>query len=228
MTGAYYDKNGNIIDFYAIFNIPYGAGDDEIKSAFRALIKRYHPDLSQSHSEQNAEKIEVIIRGYHLLIDEDARRDYDRALFQSRDPRAGALPVIPKKRIKYSASLSELLRARLNPRRMKRRDILYNIGQDVEIFITPLEAKRGAIAFVDLPSRMYCPLCMGSRSECYLCQGTGRISSSSQLEVRIPPHVDDTTFIDVDLLNIRPDRFTSFTVRHLRIKITVTQKDSSA
>lgn len=227
MTGAYYDKNGNIIDFYAIFNVPYAAGEEEIKSAFRALIKRYHPDLSQSHSEQNAEKIEVIIRGYHLLIDEDARREYDRALFQSRDPRSGALPVIPKKRIKYSASLAELLRARLNPRRLKRRDILYNIGQDVEILITPLEAKRGAVAFVDLPSRMYCPLCMGSRSECYLCQGTGRISSSSQLEVRIPPHVDDSTFIDVDLLNIRPDRFTSFAVRHLRIKITVAQKEGA-
>lgn len=227
MTAAYYDKNGNIIDFYAIFNIPYDAADDEIKSAFRTLIKRYHPDLSQSHSEQNAEKIEVIIRGYHLLIDEDARRDYDRALFQSRDPRSGALPVIPKKRIKYSASLSELLRARLNPRRMKRRDILYNIGQDVEIFITPLEAKRGALAFIDLPSRMYCPLCMGGHSDCYLCQGTGRISTSSQLEVRIPPYVDDSTFIDVDLLNIKPDRYTSFTVRHLRIKITVVQKEGS-
>lgn len=227
MTGAYYDKFGNIIDFYAIFNVPYDAKEDEIKSAFRALIKRYHPDLSHSRSEQNIEKIELIVRGYHLLMDEDARKEYDRALFQSRDPRRGAFPVIPKKRIKYSTSLAELLRARINPRRMRRRDILYNIGQDVEILITPLEAKRGAIAFIDLPTKMYCPLCMGSRGECYLCQGTGRINSSSQLEVRIPPHVDSTTFIDVDLLNIRPDRFTTFSVRHLRIKITVCQKDST-
>ncbi|MCX7679685.1 MAG: DnaJ domain-containing protein [Spirochaetes bacterium] len=224
MTGAYYDKHGNIIDFYAIFNVPYGASEEEIKSAFRSLIKRYHPDLTHSRSEQNLEKIELIIRGYHLLIDEEARRDYDRALFQSRDPRSGAFPIIPKKRIKYSASLAELLRARINPRRMRRRDILYNIGQDVEIFITSLEAKRGAVAFVDLPTKMYCPLCMGSRGECYLCQGTGRISSSSQLEVRIPPHVDSSTYIDVDLLHIRPDRFTTFSIRYLRIKITITKE----
>jgi DnaJ-class molecular chaperone len=228
MTAAYYDRNGNIIDFYAIFNLPYDATEEDIKSAFRSLIKRYHPDLSGSHSEQNAEKIEIIIRGYHLLIDEDARRDYDRALFRSRDPRSGALPVVPKKRIKYSASLSELLRARLNPRRMKRRDILYNIGQDVEILITPTEAKRGAVAFVDLPSRMYCPLCMGGRGDCYLCQGMGRINTSSQLEVSIPPHVDDSTFIDVNLLNIKPDRFTTFTVRNLRIKITIARQDGGA
>jgi len=100
MPGLYYDKNGNIIDYYTIFNVPYDAPEDTIKSAFRALIKRYHPDTSISHSDSHMEKVELIIRGYRILSDEDARREYDRALFRSRDPRAGSFLVVPKKRVK--------------------------------------------------------------------------------------------------------------------------------
>ncbi len=224
MPGLYYDRNGNIIDYYAIFNVPYDAQEDAIKSAFRALIKRYHPDTSISHSESHLEKVELIIRGYRILTDEDSRREYDRALFLSRDPRAGSFLMVPKKRVKYSASLSDLLKARLDPKKIRRRDILASFGQDIEIFVTSIEAKKGAVALVELPSRMYCPLCQGGRGDCYLCGGLGRISTSSQIEVRIPPHVDDSTYIDVDLMRMKPDRFTSFTTRSLRIKITIIKK----
>jgi DnaJ-class molecular chaperone len=62
---------------------------------------------------------------------------------------------------------------------------------------------------------------MGSGADCRVCSGLGRINTSSQIEVKIPPHVDDSTFIDVDLLSMKPDRFTSFTTRNLRIKISV-------
>nr|HPQ54607.1 hypothetical protein [Spirochaetota bacterium] len=72
-----------------------------------------------------------------------------------------------------------------------------------------------------LPAKMLCPLCGGSHSHCHLCNGMGRIPTSSQLEVRIPPHVDDSTIIDIDLLRVKPDGFTSFTIKNLRIKITV-------
>ncbi len=221
MAANYYDSSGNVIDFYTIFNLPYDAVEEQVKSAFRALIKRYHPDTSESFRESHLGKIDLIIRGYRILSDEDSRRDYDRALFQSRDPRAGSFMVVPKKRIKYSASLGELLRARINPRNAKRKDILYNIGQDVEIFVTAIEAKKGAVAFVELPARMYCPECRGEKSDCYICGGLGRVGTSSQIEVRIPPHVDDTTYIDVDLMQMKPDRYTTFTTKNLRIKITV-------
>ncbi len=227
MISQCYDKNGNLIDYYTIFNIPFDAGNDQIKSAFRALIKRYHPDTSRSHSESHVEKIDLIIRGYRTLIDEDVRREYDRVLFRSRDPRSGSFLVIPRKRVKYSASLGDLLKARLNPKKVRRKDILYNFGQDIEIFINSVEAKKGAVAFIELPARMYCPLCMGSGSDCRVCAGLGRINTSSQIEVRIPPHVDDSTFIDVDLMQMKPDRFTSFTSRNLRIKISIIENNHS-
>jgi molecular chaperone DnaJ len=220
-----YDKNGNIIDFYTIFNIPHTAEPGEIKTAFRGLIKRYHPDTSSLKSDNMTEKLDLIVRGYKILIDGDQRIEYDRLLYQDRKMSTSGYAIISKKRIKYSATLKDMLKARLLPRGFKRKDILYNFGQDIEIFISPLEALKGAVAYIELPARMTCPLCRGShskvKSRCHVCNGVGRIHTTSQLEVRIPPHVDSSTFIDVDLIHMRPDKLTSFNLRSLRIKITI-------
>jgi molecular chaperone DnaJ len=225
MLPSCHDKNGAIIDFYAIFNIPRTADEGAIKAAFRALIKRYHPDTATVVSENLTEKLDLIIRGYRILIDPDLRIEYDRMLFTDRAVDYRGYAIISKKRIKYSATLGDMLKARLMPKGMKRKDIIYNFGQDIEIFITPMEARKGAVAYVELPARMICPLCRGSHSKvvskCHVCNGVGRIHTTSQLEVKIPPHVDDSTYIDVDMMKMRPDKLTSFNLKSLRIKITI-------
>lgn len=224
MTGCY-DKNGNVIDFYTIFNIPRTAEPGDIKSAFRALVKRYHPDTASAGSDNLREKLDLIIRGYRILIDDDQRLEYDRIIFSDRKVDHRGYTIVSKKRVKYSATLGEMLKARLLPKGMKHKDILYNFGQDIEIFITPLEARMGAVAYIELPARMTCPLCRGShsreKSKCHVCNGVGRIHTTSQLEVKIPPHVDDSTYIDVELMKMRPDKLTSFIMKSLRIKITI-------
>ena len=224
-----HDKSGAIIDFYAIFNIPRTAEEGEIKAAFRTLIKRYHPDTATVASDNLTEKLDLIIRGYRILIDPDLRIEYDRTLFADRAVDRRGYAIISKKRIKYSATLGDMLKARLMPKGMKRKDIIFNFGQDIEIFITSLEARKGVVAYVELPARMTCPLCMGSHSKveakCHVCNGVGRIHTTSQLEVQIPPHVDDSTYIDVDMMKMRPDKLTTFNLKSLRIKITIIEKD---
>ncbi|HPJ37467.1 MAG TPA: DnaJ domain-containing protein [Spirochaetota bacterium] len=187
MENPFYDKSGNIIDYYTIFNIPYDAASETIKSAFRRLIKHYHPDLSGTISDNLVDKIDLIIRGYRILMDEVSRRDYDRVLFRNRDPKSDSHLMISKKRIKYSVSLADMLKARMHPKQMKRKDILYNFGQDIEIFITPVEAKKGAVANIELQAKMLCPICGGSHSHCHLCNGMGRIPTSSQLKSESRP-----------------------------------------
>lgn len=221
MQSFYIDKNGNTIDYYSIFNISYDASPDAIKTAFRDLVKKYHPDTSETFTNSSTEKINLIIRGYKILSDESSRRDYDRHLFQHQNSEAGRMPIISKKRIKYSTSLSDLLKAKLRPHKMKRKDILDNFGQDIEISITQVESKRGAIAYIELPARMQCPLCRGEDTHCSLCRGIGRVHTTSQLEVKIPPHVDNSTTIDVDLSQLKPAPLTNFSIKNLRIKITV-------
>jgi len=224
MDNDYFDKHGNLIDFYSIFNLPYNAGEDEIKSAFRNLIKRYHPDTAEEDMEDATNKIDLIIQGYRVLADRIARSDYDRILFKTASPIEPLYPTIPKKRIKYSALLSEMLKARFLPKQIKRKDILYNFGQDIEILITPLEARRGAVAFIALPARMHCPFCSGQNPHCHVCRGIGRLATTSQLQVTIPPAIQNNTYIDVDLKKMKPDHLTHFRAQNVRIRITIIKK----
>ncbi|MBN1532871.1 MAG: DnaJ domain-containing protein [Spirochaetes bacterium] len=223
MNSGYYDKQGNLIDYYTLFNVPYEAPEREIKSAFRALIKRYHPDTAAQRDEDATEKIDLIIRGYRILADSHSRSDYDSILLHRAVATPAAYPVVPAKRIRYSALLSEMLKSRFLPRRISRKDILYNFGQEIEIHITMSEAKRGALAYVMLPSRMHCPYCAGRNTQCHVCRGLGRIATTSQLEVAIAPGVASGTLIDVDLMKMKPDRLTHFRARSVRIRISVMQ-----
>ena len=63
------------IDYYAILEIESTASQNEIKSAFRKLSKKWHPDLNSSPDAH--EKMIEIIDAYTFLSDEKKRKVYD-------------------------------------------------------------------------------------------------------------------------------------------------------
>lgn len=222
----YRDDNGNIIDYYQVLNIPYMAGKEMIRTAFCNLVKLYHPDISGRDSEEDRRKIHLIIDGYKTLIDEKARADYNRQLSRIRKINSEGYLIVPKSRIRYSMSLKDLLTKRLLAKDIKRKDRIYNFGQDVEIFLTYQESRRGAVALIELPTRMNCYVCYGEDPYCHACRGVGRVHGASKLEVRINPGTASGTTLDVDLIKARPDRFTVYTMKALRIKIIVIPAES--
>ncbi|MBE5777864.1 MAG: hypothetical protein E7331_00875 [Clostridiales bacterium] len=54
-------------DPYQVLGISPGASDDEIKSAYRKLAKKYHPDLNGGSAEAEA-KMKEINEAYNILI----------------------------------------------------------------------------------------------------------------------------------------------------------------
>jgi DnaJ-class molecular chaperone len=64
-------------DPYSILGVPRGAGEKDIKSAYRKLAKELHPDRNQDNPKA-AERFSEITRAYDLLSDKDKRARFDR------------------------------------------------------------------------------------------------------------------------------------------------------
>ena len=224
MNKPYCDEKGNIIDFYEVLNVPYKARKELIRSAFCNLIKIYHPDISGRYADEDRKKVDLIITGYKLLTDDELRRDYTEKLLSKNRYNNEGYIYLPKSRIKYSISLKDLLTTRLLNKKIKRKERIHKFGQDIEIFVTPGEAEKGAVAYVELPSRINCYVCYGEDRYCHVCNGVGRIPAASHIEVKIHPNTRNGSGIEIDLMKLRPDRFTSFTMKSIRIKITIIGK----
>ena len=64
-------------DYYEVLGVSKTASDSEIKSAYRKLAKKYHPDMNPGDKEAEA-KFKEASEAYAILSDADKRRQYDQ------------------------------------------------------------------------------------------------------------------------------------------------------
>ena len=60
-------------DYYEILGVSKTAPKEEIKSAYRALAKKFHPDLNKDNPKLAEEKFKEISEAYEVLIDENKK-----------------------------------------------------------------------------------------------------------------------------------------------------------
>lgn len=184
--------------FYEILGVARGASDKEVRSAYRKLARRYHPDVNPNDTSAE-ERFKEIQGAYDVLSDEESRKKYDK--YGDRWEHADQIEEMERQRAQagfggggfsFEGGFGDLDLGSVfggifggGPRR----------GQDIETpaEITLEEAAAGTTRTVSLQGAEPCATCGGNgavaNARCHACGGAGETPRPRRLEVKAPPGV---------------------------------------
>lgn len=76
-------------DYYEILGVPRNASQEEIKRAYKRLIKKWHPDLNPDNREEAEKRFKEIQEAYEVLSDPEKRAMYDKYGYVGDVPPSG-------------------------------------------------------------------------------------------------------------------------------------------
>jgi molecular chaperone DnaJ len=173
-------------DYYDVLGVSPDAGAEEIKRAYRQLVRRYHPDIS---GDDRAAAFIEAARAYEVLTDTRRRQSYDARRSASLDLSGPRGDWFADEVAIDFPSVSDLLD------RMRHSFFGASSLEDLsaEIVLTRLEAIEGTRIPIGIPVRQTCLRC-GGRGEtwqewCGLCGGCGDVQAFHDVELRVPAGV---------------------------------------
>jgi len=213
--------------YFLILGVSPNATTDEIKSAYRRLVKEFHPDYYTGGNETFRE----IQEAYSVLGNTRRRQEYEQQI--SKKPinvsvkhtnyRSEPEPLIPEPRSidvgdispvrsfqTFSPSFNEVfdwLWSNFSSLTRPKSGRIQNVT--FEVPLTREQAFRGGTARVMVPAKSVCPTCRGYGAlgpyECSRCSGEGDISGEMPVSISFPPGLtkDHAVMIPLDRFGIR-------------------------
>ena len=171
-------------DYYEVLGVDRGADESALKSAYRKLALKYHPD--RNPDDKNAEEMfKEAAEAYSVLSDAQKRALYDRYGHQAvQGAGAAAGGFDPNAFSEFSDIFGDFFGfgdlfgggARRRNRPQRGEDLAYNLD------ITLEDAYRGLQADIQVPRTDPCSRCNGTGAEpqdgmtvCPMCRGRGEV-----------------------------------------------------
>jgi molecular chaperone DnaJ len=170
-------------DYYEVLGVSRTAADQEIKSAYRKLALKYHPD--RNHGNKDAEdKFKEGAEAYAVLADADKRRMYDRFGHAGLGSGAGFDPSVFTGFEDILGGLGDIFGfggvfGAGGPRKsgpQRGADLRYDLEISFE------ESATGAETSIQIPRQEPCATCKGTGAApgtkpttCPQCQGRGQL-----------------------------------------------------
>jgi len=204
-------------DYYDVLGVSRSASENDIKTAYRKLARKFHPDLNPSDKAAE-ERFKELQEAYDVLADAENRKIYDqygenwRVVKQgggvpppgwggrqsTEGPQAGGVNFSDFDFGSFGGEggfdIFEEMLGRAGRGRTRRS----NRGQDVEaeLELSLEEANQGARRTLQMQVAETCPTCNGTgvldgNKTCQTCGGSGRILKPKTIEVNIPAGVRD-------------------------------------
>ncbi len=173
-------------DYYEALGVPRNASQSDLKSAFRNMARKYHPDISKEPDAE--EKFKEINEAYAVLSDDQKRAAYDRFGHAGVNSTGGMSDFT---NVDLGDILGEIFggfggfsgRTSRRTRNMPRR------GADLQQVVTMgfKEAVFGAEKEIQIVRDEICTRCNGNRAEpgtspirCNTCGGSGEVRQTRQ------------------------------------------------
>ncbi len=196
-------------DYYEVLGVNRDATEKEIKTAYRKMARKWHPDLHTAKDKEVAEeKIKQINEAYEVLSDKEKRAKYDQLGANWQDgqdfrppPDMDGFRFYTGTDAGAAGGFSDFFEMLFGGagasfgqgRRATRRGPVRGSDIESELELTLEEAYRGGEKTLQISTREVCPACGGvgveGNSFCPRCGGTGDTTGIKTLSVKIPPGV---------------------------------------
>ncbi len=203
----------NYKDYYHILGVPKNAAEKDIKSTYRKLARKWHPDANPDNQKEAEEKFKEIQEAYEVLGDSDKRRKYDmlgsnwqeaaRQAEQQRRYRSAQSDAFqfdfgdfggesPGAGPSGFSDFFDMFFSGIGRRSTAQSTGFSQRGQDLEttIELSLRDVYDGGKKSISLQLEDVCPRCRGTGTErgslCAQCHGTGRLLTTKKFEVTIP------------------------------------------
>lgn len=185
--------------YYKVLGVAVGAGDEEIKKAFRSLALRFHPDRNPENPRA-AERFREALEAYETLIDPSRRCEYDRDRGHGR-PKSDGFRTARRKKEGSRSPFDDIVHEAFGIDYAFFRE---RSGVDLrfDLQVPRWSIGEGAFEEIRYTRLVFCRGCIGqgrkkALKSCGECGGLGEVEEECSVRVWIPPGSETGTRLRV-------------------------------